>query len=91
MTDPQLKAVFEALLSRLASEPASTAARLLARCTHSVFESVEFDLSELEALTKADQDLVGQLFGVLMDTGITEEDRRAAALALQPYLNYQVH
>ena len=83
---PQLAGEFERVFQRVASYYSCKAAHTLAAFATSLLGDVEFDLSKLNGLDKADQDLALGLLEFCMSEGLTEDDRSVASAAFAPFV-----
>jgi hypothetical protein len=83
---PSLVGEFERVFQRVASDYSCETAHTLAAFATSLLGDVEFDLSKLNGLTKADQDLALGLFEFCMSEGLTEDERSAASAAFAPFV-----
>ncbi len=83
---PQLAGEFERVFQRVASYYSCEAAHTLAAFATSLLGDVEFDLSKLNGLCKADQDLALGLFEFCMSEGLTEDERSMASTAFAPFV-----
>jgi len=83
---PPLAGEFERVFQRVASDYSSETAQTLAAFATSLLGDVEFDLSKLNGLAKADQDLALGLFEFCIGEGLTEDERSAASAAFAPFV-----
>ena len=83
---PPLAGEFEQVLQRVASDSSCDAAHTLAAFAASLLGDAEFDLSKLNGLSKADQDLALGLFEFCMSEGLTEDERSMASTAFAPFV-----
>ena len=83
---PQLAGEFERVFQRVASDYSCEAAHTLAAFATSLLGDVEFDLSKLNGLAKADQDLALGLFEFCMSEGLTEDERSVASAAFAAFV-----
>jgi hypothetical protein len=83
---PQLAGEFERVFQRVASYYSCEAAHTLAAFATSLLGDVEFDLSKLNGLDKADQDLALGLLEFCMSEGLTEDERSVASAAFAPFV-----
>ena len=77
---------FERVFQRVASYYSCEAAHTLAAFATSLLGDVEFDLSKLNGLDKADQDLALGLLEFCMSEGLTEDERSVASAAFAPFV-----
>jgi hypothetical protein len=83
---PPLAGEFERVFQRVASDYSCEAGHTLAAFATSLLGDVEFDLSKLNGLAKADQVLALGLFEFCMSEGLTEDERSAASAAFAPFV-----
>jgi hypothetical protein len=83
---PQLAGEFERVFQRVASYYSCEAAHTLAAFATSLLGDVEFDLSKLNGLDKADQDLALGLLEFCMSEGLTEDERSVASAVFAPFV-----
>ena len=83
---PPLAGEFERVFQRIASDFSCKAAHTLAAFATSLLGGVEFDLSTINRLAKADQYLALGLFEFCMSEGLTEDERSAASAAFAPFV-----
>ncbi len=83
---PRLAGEFERIYQHIASDYSCEATYTLAAFATSLLGDIEFDLSTINKLTKADQNLALGLFDFCMSEGLTEDERRAASAEFAPFL-----
>ncbi|MEI6385675.1 MAG: hypothetical protein WCQ50_03505 [Spirochaetota bacterium] len=83
---PPLAGEFERIFQHVASDYSCEASYTLAAFATSLLGDIEFDLSTLNRLAKADQNLALDLFYFCMSEGLTEDERSAASAAFAPFV-----
>ena len=81
-----LAGIFEEIYLRLMISPGGESDRTLATFAASLLNSEEFNLAQLDTLPGTDRQLCLRLFDYCMKEGLSEEDRRAAADAIAPFI-----
>lgn len=81
---------FERVLQRVAAASNTKPGRTLAAFAFSILAGEEFDLSQIDQLEdESDRFLCSNLFSDCMSLGLSEEERREAFAAFEPFI--QIH
>ena len=86
----KLAGTFEHILQRVSTAPTSESSRIFTEFANSLLNNHEYDLSQIEQLSKNDQLLALTLFEFCMNTGLTEDERNAASNAFAPFTEINI-